>query len=102
MSIPMSLDPREQALIAHAQHYREHFSHAGAPGHNQYLLIAKLATMLEDAVSQAQVTAAVAPTTSIDDAMSAIEDIAELVGWPCFDSERGDDSFSMQFKLGGL
>lgn len=52
MSIPMTLDPREQALIAHAQHYREHFSHAGAPGHNQYLLIAKLATMLEDAVSR--------------------------------------------------
>lgn len=51
-NIPMTLDPREQALIAHAQHYREHFSHAGAPGHNQYLLIAKLAAHLEDAVSR--------------------------------------------------
>lgn len=65
VSIPMTLDPREQALIAHAQHYREHFSHAGAPGHNQYLLIAKLATMLEDAVSRFGYTPDGAPPMQI-------------------------------------
>ncbi len=42
------LDPREQAQIAHARHYREHFSHSGAPGHGQFLLIAKLANLLDE------------------------------------------------------
>src|SRR5262245_25305638 len=46
------LDPREQAQIEHARHYRAHFSHAGAPGHGQFLLIAKLAALVEDAVSR--------------------------------------------------
>ena len=29
------LDPREQAQIQHARHYRANFSHAGAPGHGR-------------------------------------------------------------------
>lgn len=45
------LDPREQAQIAHARHYRQHFSHAGAPGHGQFLLLAKLADMLDAAAA---------------------------------------------------
>ena len=51
-SIATKLDPREQVQIDHARYYADHFSHAGAPGHTQFLLIAKLATLLEDAVSR--------------------------------------------------
>jgi hypothetical protein len=94
------LSPREQATVDHALSYAAHFSHAGVPGHSAHLLIAKLASELDKAT--VGVTAAIAPTTSINDAMSAIEDIAELVGWPCFDSNQAEDNFSMQFKLGGL
>lgn len=47
------------------------------------------------------IPAAVAPTTSIRDAMCTINDLAELLGWPCIDSDRADDNFSMQFKRGG-
>lgn len=94
----IKLDPREQAQIEHARHYREHFSHAGAPGHGQFLLIAKLS----DLADKSNVTAAVASDSSISDAISAIEDIAELCGWPCIDSDRADDNFVMTFKRGGL
>lgn len=94
------LSPREQATIDHALSYAEHFASAGVPGHSAHLLIAKLATELDKAT--VGVTAAIAPIADIDEAMSAISDIAELVGWPCFDSNQADDNFSMQFKLGGL
>lgn len=50
--LQMTFDPREQAQIAHACHYVEHFPHAGAPGHGQFLLISKLAVLLEDAVAR--------------------------------------------------
>lgn len=46
-----------------------------------------------------------APTTqpaAIDEVIDAIEALAESLGWPCIDSDRADDNFSMQFKLGGL
>lgn len=43
------LDPREQAQIAHARHYAGVFSASGVPGHGQFLLIAKLAQLLDDA-----------------------------------------------------
>lgn len=94
------LDPRQRATVDHALSYAKDFSHAGVPGHSAHLLIAKLATELDKAT--VGVTAAVSPTASINDAMSAIEDIAELVGWPCFDSDQAEDNFSMQFKRGGL
>lgn len=116
------LSPREQATIDHALSYAEHFASAGVPGHSAHLLIAKLADELDkppavvlrrvhwdedgkcwrDIETGVSVTAVLSPTTSINDAMSAISDIAELVGWPCFDSNQADDNFSMQFKLGGL
>jgi len=99
------LDSREWSQVLHAQAYARNHQGAGAPGHGQFLLIAKLAAMLdarEPHESGGGITAALAPTTSINDAMSAIRDIAELVGWPCFDSDQADDNFSMQFKRGGL
>lgn len=46
-----SLDPREQAQIAHARNYRANFTHAGAPGHGQFILLAKLADMLDAAAA---------------------------------------------------
>lgn len=52
-------------------------------------------------VSVKNMTAPVQPA-SIDDVISAIENIAELMGWPCIDSDRADDNFAMTFKLGGL
>lgn len=42
-----TLDERELAQVRHAEHYAEHFSAAGIPGHSQLLLIAKLARMVE-------------------------------------------------------
>lgn len=42
------LTEREQLQIAHAQSYARDFSRAGDAGHNQYLLIAKLAQKLDD------------------------------------------------------
>lgn len=47
----MKLDPREQAQIKHARDYRDNYSHAGAPGHGQFLLIAKLADLLDIAAA---------------------------------------------------
>lgn len=41
-------EPREQAQIAHARHYVAHFSVSGAPGHGQFLLIARLAQLLDE------------------------------------------------------
>lgn len=43
-----SLDDRELAQVLHARHYAEHFSKAGAPGHGQFLLIAKLSRMIDE------------------------------------------------------
>lgn len=40
-------DEREMAQIEHAQDYASNHSKAGAPGHGQFLLIAKLANALE-------------------------------------------------------
>lgn len=40
------LDPREQAQVLHAIDYAENHASAGAPGHGQFILIAKLARML--------------------------------------------------------
>ena len=40
------LTEREQLLIRHATVYSDAFSESGAPGHNQFMLIAKLAEML--------------------------------------------------------
>jgi hypothetical protein len=48
----LTFDHREQAQIEHARHYRDTFSPAGVPGHGQFLLIARLADLLSDAVSR--------------------------------------------------
>jgi len=50
---PFQLDQRELAQVLHARHYAEHFAHAGAPGHGQFLLIAKLSQMLDEAWAKA-------------------------------------------------
>ena len=115
------LDPRQKATVDHALSYAENYSHAGVPGHSAHLLIVKLASILDTywpilepyhfANSPVRQTvpslftpnpSAVASITSIIDAMGAIEDLAELIGWPCFDSNQADDNFAMQFKYGGL
>jgi len=44
---PLQLDDREIAQVLHARHYAEHFIKAGAPGHGQFLLIAKLSQLLD-------------------------------------------------------
>jgi len=41
------LDPRQQDAIKHARAYAKDYSAAGAPGHGQFLLIAKLADLLD-------------------------------------------------------
>ena len=92
------LEPRELAQVYHALAYAKDFSAAGVPGHSQHMLVAKLAGMLDTT----GITAAVQAPASINDAISAIGDIAELVGWPCFDINQADDNFAMQFKRGGL
>lgn len=46
------LSPREQATIDHALNYARDYSHAGVPGHSAHLLIAKLATLLDEAKVQ--------------------------------------------------
>ncbi len=43
----MELDPRELAQVQHAQDYAERHVSAGATGHGQFLLIAKMARQLE-------------------------------------------------------
>lgn len=43
----LNLDTREIEQIRHAQHYKKSFSSGGIPGHNQFLLIAKLADSLD-------------------------------------------------------
>lgn len=51
------LDPREQAQIKHALAYAEDHAGAGAPGHGQFMLIAKLARLLDErehAITSAQ------------------------------------------------
>lgn len=47
------LDTREAAQIQHAVDYAEHYKHAGAPGHGQFILIAKLYRQLEAAEQRA-------------------------------------------------
>lgn len=49
---PLQLDAREQAQVEHAKAYACDFAGAGVPGHGQFLLIAKLAALVEDAVSR--------------------------------------------------
>lgn len=41
------LDAREAAQVQHAMDYADRHSNAGAPGHGQFLLIAKMARQLE-------------------------------------------------------
>lgn len=43
-----TLEPREQAQIRHATNYADSHASAGAPGHGQFILIAKLATLLDE------------------------------------------------------
>jgi hypothetical protein len=50
MTLPQwlsSLDKREQAQVFHALNYATNYSEAGIPGHSFFLLIAKLARMLD-------------------------------------------------------
>lgn len=47
------LSTREQIQIAHAQEYARIWQEAGAPGHGQFILIAKLADKL-DALERTQ------------------------------------------------
>lgn len=42
-----SLEPREQAQVMHALAYATDHSSAGDPGHSHFMLIAKLARMLD-------------------------------------------------------
>ena len=42
-----NLDSREWSQVLHAQVYARDHIGAGAPGHSQFLLIAKLAAMLD-------------------------------------------------------
>lgn len=42
------LDPREQAQIRHATNYADNHADAGVPGHGQFMLIAKLAKLLDE------------------------------------------------------
>jgi hypothetical protein len=41
------LDTRELAQVQHATAYQAAYSAAGVPGHGQFMLIAKLTTMLD-------------------------------------------------------
>ena len=41
------LTPRDQAQVKHARDYALSYASAGAPGHSQFLLIAKLADLLD-------------------------------------------------------
>lgn len=45
--VPLQLDERERWQVYHACHYADHYVQAGAPGHSQFLLIAKLSRMLD-------------------------------------------------------
>lgn len=95
------LSPREQTTIDHALTYAQSYASAGVPGHSAHLLIAKLATDLDKAtvgVQGGSITAAAAPTASINDAMGALEDLADLLGWPCYNSDQTKTEFAMQFK----
>lgn len=42
------LDSREWSQVSHAQVYARDHQGAGAPGHGQFLLIAKLAKLLDE------------------------------------------------------
>lgn len=42
------ITPREWKLIQHAHAYTDNFADAGAPGHNQFVLISKLALELDE------------------------------------------------------
>ena len=43
-----NLDPRELAQVYHAIAYAQDYASAGVPGHGQFLLIAKLARLLDE------------------------------------------------------
>lgn len=42
-----ALTPRDQEQVKHARDYALSYAAAGAPGHSQFLLIAKLADLLD-------------------------------------------------------
>lgn len=42
-----TLTPRDQEQVRHAREYAQNYASAGAPGHSQFLLIAKLADLLD-------------------------------------------------------
>ena len=44
----LALTPRDQEQVKHARDYALSYSSAGAPGHSQFLLIAKLADLLDN------------------------------------------------------
>lgn len=44
----VALDDREWEQVKHAMTYAQHHAKAGAPGHGQFLLIARLATMVAE------------------------------------------------------
>lgn len=48
------LDSREWSQVLHAQAYARNHQGAGAPGHGQFLLIAKLARLLDEHESHEQ------------------------------------------------
>lgn len=43
-----NLDPRETAQLLHARAYARDHATAGAPGHGQFLLLAKLSELLDE------------------------------------------------------
>jgi len=45
-------DRRELGQLDHAVMYAEHFTHAGIPGHGQFVLIAKLVKLLEEEIAR--------------------------------------------------
>lgn len=49
---PLQLTERERAQIRACQTYAEQFEVSGLPGHGLFILVAKLATVVEDAVSR--------------------------------------------------
>lgn len=49
------LDARETAQLLHARAYARQYASAGAPGHGQFLLLAKLSEMLDAQISVVKV-----------------------------------------------
>lgn len=53
-----ALTPRDQEKVKHARDYALYYAAAGEPGHSQFLLIAKLADLLDGHVLKAESEAA--------------------------------------------